>query len=140
MRKIIFVAALISLISIKLQASLASDIAALFAVLEANTDDSYAQANAIMIPYKKNPQQMKLLLSAVQTVNGVANTTPLHVTAQKDNLAVAALIYQKASVLGAEYQTFSRAMANAKDANGFKPIDYTNDPSFISFLSYFTDP
>ena len=82
---------------------------------------------------------MKLLLSARQTINGIAYTTPLHLVARGNNYGTAALVFQKASVLP-DYDLFAREMANALDADGNKPIDYATNPQLISLLSYFTDP
>ena len=117
-----------------------SDVENFFTLLNTSVNDSKQNAiNSIMIPYKKTPCLMRLLLSARQTVNGRAYTTPLHLAAKGNNYGTAALIFQKASVLP-DYDLFAREMANAIDADGNKPIDYATNPQLISLLSYFTDP
>ncbi len=117
-----------------------SDVDALFNILRTSVNDSQKNAaNNIMIPYKNTPCLMKLLLSARQTINGIAYTTPLHLVARGNNYGTAALVFQKASVLP-DYDLFAREMANALDADGNKPIDYATNPQLISLLSYFTDP
>lgn len=131
-----------SFFSFETLADLNSDINDLFAQIQSSFQDSnYAAVNAILIPYKKSPDQMKLILSATKTINSITNTTPLHVAVQGDNLGITALIFQKASYVGKDqYPVFSRQLANALDGNNKKPINYTNDPDIISFLSNFTDP
>lgn len=139
MKKILLM--LSTVMAMGLHADLASDTALLFSTIEASVQDSlYAQANNIMIPYKKFPEQMRLLLSATKVVDGVASTTPLHVaaSASRDNYGITGVIFQKASVVP-NYQAFARQLANACDALGRKPKDVADDPNIITFLNHFTD-
>ncbi len=121
--------------------ALCPDIDTLFAMIGGSFQDSqFGPVNDLLIPYKKNLCDLRLLISSRRTINGVANTTPLHLAVQGDNLGISAIIFQKISVLGPDFQDFSRSLANAYDGNGLRPIDYTTDPDFISFLDTFTAP
>lgn len=128
-------------LSLNVQASTDDDIDTLFTLVKNSTNDSgFVAVNRFLIPFKKYPCQMRVLLSAVRTIDGVANTTPLHVAVQGNNLAIAAIFYQKASVLGPDYDAFSHQMADAIDQDDKKPIDYTTNPAIIDFLDDFTSP
>lgn len=140
MKKTLFLYATLVVISTHVRADLASDTDLLFSTIASSIDDSkYAETNSILIPYKKFPPQMRTLLSSVKVVDGVANSTPLHVaaSASRDNYGISALIFQKASVVP-NYQAFARELANACDALGRKPIDVADDPDIINFLNNFT--
>lgn len=115
-----------------------------FALIAGSENDSnFGAVNQFLIPYKKNRCGMLQLLRSVRTFAGVQNTTPLHVAARGDNIAIAAIFFQKLSAVttsDAEYDDISHSLANARDGNNQKPIDYTDDPTFINLLENFTDP
>lgn len=139
MKKLLLLVTFVLGISHASWATLQDDINTLFSLIETSVDDSnYLDVNNLLIPYKKNPTNMKLILTAVAVVGGVANTTPLHVAARNGNYAITALIFNKASFVP-NYQAFSHQLANALDANGKKPIFYASTPDIYNFLTYFTD-
>ncbi len=140
MKKTLFLFALLMAVSTYVRADLESDINLLFSTIGSSVEDSlYYKTNLIMIPYKRFPDQMRTLLSSVKAVDGVANTTPLHVaaSASRDNYVISAIIFQKATMVP-NYPGFASDLANACDALGRKPIDVADDPDIISFLNSFT--
>ncbi len=142
MRKKLFLFAVLMVIGSYVRADLASDIALLFTTIESSVENSkYHEANQIMRRWKIFPDQLRIMLSSVKVVDGVANTTPLHVaaSASRDNHGISVLIFQKASVMP-NYQAFASELANACDALGRKPIDVADHPDIINFLSRFTVP
>lgn len=116
----------------------------IFSLIGSSTEDShFYEVNNLLIPYKQKPCEMRQILSGRKTINGVQNTTPLHLAVQGDNIGIAAIIFQKASFVnpnGNVSYEFSRSLANAYDANGLKPIDYTTNPEMIDLLDNFTTP
>ena len=120
-----------------------SDISDLFNALQASQGDSgFSTINSILIRYKSSKDDMKQILRARATFNGVANTTPLHAVVRGNNIGLTAIMFQKASILAGEYQAFAREMANALDGNNLKPMDYAvqlNNQSIINVLKTFTD-
>lgn len=119
------------------------DISDLFNALQASQGDSgFGTINSILIRYKSSKDDMKQILRARATFNGVANTTPLHAVVRGNNIGLTAIMFQKASILAGEYQAFAREMANALDGNNLKPMDYAvqlNNQSIINVLKTFTD-
>lgn len=129
---------------ITIKADLCTVINTLFNLVDASQDDSnFGAVNDLLIPYKRDRCAMRLLLNARKTINNVQNTTPMHVAVQGNNIGITAIFFQKISAVStsnSDYTDLSRSMANARDGDNMKPIDYTNDPTFINFLNAFTDP
>lgn len=110
------------------------DIDLLFSALQGSQRDSgFLDVNSILIKYKSNPDDMKSILSARATVNGVANSTPLHIAVQGGNVGLCGIIFQKASVVGtAAYKTFAPSLVNAVDGNNKTSMDYALQQSDAS--------
>ncbi|MCA9508608.1 MAG: hypothetical protein KC505_09320, partial [Myxococcales bacterium] len=115
------------------------DIDALYAIIITSINDSnYSSANSALVPYKRMPCEMRLLLSTRKTINGIAYSSLLHEAAKGNNYAISAAIFQKASNVGnAEYLPFAKELANAVDSDGKKPVDYATNPQLISLLTTF---
>ncbi len=139
MKKLLFLSMLILGISTTLRAGLPEDIDTLFNLIQTSVDDSnYYEVNQLLIPYKKVPSNMKLLLTATKVVDGIADTTPLHVAARNGNYGITAVIFNKASVVP-NYPVFSHELGNALDASGKKAIHYASTTNIYNFLTRFTD-
>ncbi len=118
------------------QADLQSDITSFFTMLSASKDDSgYGEINQLMIPYKRNKSDLKQLLGAKKTINGIANTTPLHLAVQGNNYGISGVMFQKASSLEADYSAFALGMINAVDAKGKRPVDYSKNTKITDMLN-----
>lgn len=115
------------------------DINNLYNLVTSSINDShYGSSNQILIPYKFQPCEMRLILSTRKTVSGIAYSSLLHEAAKGNNTGIAGNIFTKASYVGdQEYLPFAKELANAVDGNGKKPIDYTTNPQIISLLTYF---
>lgn len=139
MKKLLVLSMLVLSFATASFATLQDDINTLFNLIETSVNDSnYYDVNQLLIQYKKNPANMKLLLTATKVVNGIGNTTPLHVAARNGNYGITAVIFNKASVVPG-YQTFSHELANALDNDSKKAIHYASTPDIYNFLTFFTD-
>lgn len=101
-------------------------------------DSNFNASNQLLVPYKFQPCEMRLILSTRKTVSGIAYSSLLHEAAKGNNAAISANIFTKASYVGdQEYLPFAKELANAVDGNGKKPIDYTTNQQIINLLTYF---
>lgn len=113
----------------------------IFAAVQASTNDSgYSDVNNLLIAYKSKPAGMAIILSARRTISTITNTTLLHIAVQGNNLGITAMLFQKASFVGSEFnQYFYKLMGNAVDGMNKKAIDYTTVGSPIyNFLLPFS--
>lgn len=113
----------------------------IFAAVQASTNDSgYGDVNSLLTAYKSKPAGMAIILSARRTISTITNTTLLHIAVQGNNLGITAMLFQKASFVGSEFnQYFYKLMGNAVDGANKKAIDYTTVGSPIyNFLLPFS--
>lgn len=107
-------------------ANLQTDIVNLF---NAISNSNFSQVRSIIIAYKNSAANMKSLLEATKTVNGIDMTTSLHVAAQKNDISSAGFIISKSSIVNPISPNFGATLANKIDGAGKKPIDYVADQS-----------
>lgn len=140
MNNLLLVSVFSLVVSSSTWAALQEDIDTLFNLIQTSVDDSnFYDVNQLLIRYKRVPADMKSLLTAKKEINGIADTTPLHLAAQNGNYTITAIIFNKASVVP-NYPVFSRELGNALDGDGYKAIHYASTTQIYDFLTRFTDP